>query len=348
MRKFNIFNKTIMQTSKPFVIAEIGNNHQGSVNLCKSLIGRAKLTGANAVKLQKRSVKNLFTKKLYNSPYLNENSFGKTYGEHREALEFNVEQWQEIINFAKKINIPLFSTAFDMESVEFLEQMGMNAYKIASGCLKDIPLIKRLIETKKPLVISTGGGIWEDIDRVYNLCKENNAEFCFLHCIASYPNRAEQMNLRVIISMRERYRETIIGLSDHYQSYIMAISAYCIGARIFEKHFTSDHTLRGSDHALSLEPHELAQLIHEFERIRAAMGNPEKQFLDCEKQGIYKMGKGIYTNSQLEREHIIKENDICIKSPAEGLPPYELKNIIGKKTKRFLEEEEPIQWEDLE
>ena len=349
MRKFEIFGKTITQDSKPLVIAEIGPNHNGSVNLCKTLIKRAKENGADAAKLQKRCPEKLLTKKLFNSPYQNKNSFGATYGLHRQALEFSKEQWQELFDFSKQLEIPLFSTAFDEDSADFLEQFNPPAYKIASGCLKDFPLIKKIASFSKPLIISTGGGTWEDLDRVFKLLYYSylSTPFCFLHCVASYPNRAEDMNLRVIPKMLKKYPEIIIGLSDHYQDDEMVLKAFDFGARIFEKHFTTDHTLPGPDHALSLEPHQFQQMVHKLERSRAAEGSPEKKFLPCEEKGIFKMGKGIHVVRDIPAGKVIEPEDIAIKSPAEGLPPYEIDRVIGKITISDLSTATILTWEDL-
>lgn len=347
MRKFNIGGRTITQDSKPWIIAEIGNNHNGSVNLCKTLIQRAKQNGADAVKLQKRCPERLFTKRLFNSPYPGDNSFGPTYGTHRKALEFDKEEWFELIHFAEKTGIMLFATPFDAESVDFLEQFDPPAYKIASGCLTDTPLISKVADLGKPMVMSTGGGTWEDTDRVYTLLRGKEVEFCFLHCVASYPNRAEDMNLRAIPEMMKRYPETIIGLSDHYQGFNMALAAYTMGARVFEKHFTSDHTLPGPDHALSIEPHELGEWVHETERLRAAMGTGQKVFFPCEKAGIFKMGKGIHVMRPIPEGKRIEPEDIGIRSPAEGLPPYEIENVVGKIAIRDLSTGNALRWEDL-
>ena len=347
MRSFEIAGRKITQDGKPYVIAEIGNNHNGRVDLCKILIERAKANGADAVKLQKRSPASLFTCKLYNSPYENENSFGPTYGAHREFLEFDHDQWVEIVDFARKCDIPLFSTAFDIESVEFLKRYDLPAWKVASGCLKDVFLIESMAETKKPMIISTGGGDWEDVDRVYDLLEYRNIDFCFLHCVASYPNTADKMNLATITSMLDRYEHTIIGLSDHYPGNLMAETAYSLGARVFEKHFTANKSWQGPDHALSMEPEDLHHLVHNLEKIKASMGSGEKTMLHCEQKGIYKMGKGIYARHDIPMSAIITEDMLCIKSPADGLPPYEIGNVIGKRAKLYLPAETPITMEVL-
>ncbi len=350
MRSFTFGNRRITQDSKPFVIAEIGNNafvmdddekQSRSLKVCKILFDRAKANGADAVKLQKRDVKGLFTDKLYNMPYINDNSYGKTYGEHREKLEFTAENWEILTEYAKKIDIPLFSTAFDLESVKFLSQFNFPAWKVASGCLKDTDLIKAMARTGKPMIISTGGGSFADIDRAF-VTAIVYAPVCLLHCIASYPNSADNMNLAVVNKMLERYPETIIGLSDHYPGNLMAEIAYILGARVFEKHFTGNKAWPGPDHALSMDPDDLHNLVHDFEKIRASVGTGEKFMLPCEEKGIYKMGKSIYAVESIRPGHVITEKDVVVKSPAEGLEPYHHDEIIGKKTKQLIFREEPL------
>ena len=159
-------NISISDDSKCFVIAEIGHNHQGNVELCKQMIKAAFDAGATAVKLQKRSNKNLFTKQYFDRPYNSENSFGATYGEHRENLEFDRDQYLELQAFSAQLGVIFFATAFDFESADFLEDLDMPAYKVASGDLKNIPLISYLATFGKPLFLSTGGGTIEDVDRV--------------------------------------------------------------------------------------------------------------------------------------------------------------------------------------
>ena len=329
MRQFTIGDRVITPDSPPYIIAEIGNNHQGRVDLCKHLIHAAKRAGCDAVKLQKRHCRSLFTKSLYDSPYENDNSFGATYGEHKEALDFNAKQWLELIEFAENEEIFIFSTAFDTESVDFLVDIGIQAFKVASGDLQNIPLIERMAEYHLPIVVSTGGGSWLDLDRVYVTLADSGTPFCFLHCVASYPNRPDEMNLHSIPAMLARYPETIIGLSDHYPGNLMALSAYALGAQIFERHFTKDKTWRGPDHFLSADPPEMEAMVHDMARMHAAWGHAEKMRQSCEEKGLYKMGKSIYAARPIAEGRTLEEDDLCVKSPAGGLPPYHLRSVIG-------------------
>ncbi len=186
-----------------FVIAEIGHNHQGSVKIAKKLILKAKEAGANAVKFQKRSNRNLYTKEFFNKPYDHPNSFAKTYGLHREFLELNFKQYKELQKYAKKLDILFFATPFDFESVDFLESLKVPCYKIASGDLTNIPLQKYIAKKNKVTFLSTGGGVFKDIVRAYKNIIKINKKLIILHCTASYPARIEDMNLNIITELKK-------------------------------------------------------------------------------------------------------------------------------------------------
>ena len=168
---------------KTFVIAEIGHNHQGDLDKCKDLFKAAYTCGADAVKLQKRDNRALFTQEMYNSPYNSENAYGRTYGEHREALEFDRDQFLVLIDYAAELGITFFSTAFDIPSVDFLAELNMPAYKMASADLYNIPLLKHVASVGKPLIISTGGGTMEDVERAYEAAKPINNQLSILQCL---------------------------------------------------------------------------------------------------------------------------------------------------------------------
>ena len=214
-RELTIDETTISEGSDCYVIAEIGHNHQGKVETCKELFARAKECGADAVKLQKRHNKTLFTQEMYNSSYDNRNSYAPTYGEHREFLEFDRDQHIELQAFAKEIGITFFSTAFDMRSADFLAELDMPAYKIASGDLLNIPLMKYVAEIGKPMVISSGYGTMEDVIRAYDAIMPINPNLCIMQCTSGYPAAFEELNLNVIKTYREQFPDIPIGLSTH-------------------------------------------------------------------------------------------------------------------------------------
>jgi N-acetylneuraminate synthase/sialic acid synthase len=244
----------IGEQSKCYVIAEIGHNHQGSLDKARELFREAKLAGAHAVKLQKRDNRGLYTRAAYNKPYDNENSFGSTYGEHREFLEFGLQEYRELQAYAAELGVDFFSTAFDLASADFLHALNVPAYKIASGDLKSVPLLRHVASFGKPIVVSTGGALLDDVQRAYDTIMPINQQLAILQCTAGYPAAFEELDLRVISTFRERFPGAVIGFSSHDNGIAMPLAAYILGARIVEKHFTLNRASKGTDHAFSLEP----------------------------------------------------------------------------------------------
>lgn len=348
VRVLTIDETLITDDGDCYVIAEIGHNHQGDLQKAKDLFKVAKECGVDAVKLQKRDNKSLFTRALYDKPYDNENSFGPTYGAHREALEFGRDEYVELQEYAHELGLTMFATAFDFKSADFLAGLDMPAYKIASGDLRNIPLLKYVAKIGKPMLVSTGGGTFEDVQRAYDVIMPINPQLCLLQCTASYPAEPGELNLRVIETYRQRFSDIIIGLSDHENGIAMAVAAYVMGARVVEQHFTLNHTWKGTDHAFSLEPIGMRKLVRDLRRARLALGDGVKRVYLSEVNPISKMSKKLVAARDLPAGHRLTEADIAIKSPGDGLPPYEFDNLLGKVTLRALAEEENIAFEDLQ
>jgi len=347
MRELVIDNKTIQDDGDCFVIAEIGHNHQGSLDTAKEMFKVAKECGADAVKLQKRDNRELYTKAGYDKPYENPNSYGETYGEHREFLEFGLEEFQVLQDYAKEIGVTMFATAFDFNSADFLAKLDMPAFKLASGDLKNIPLLTYIAQFQKPMVLSTGGGTMEDVNRAYDAIMPINQQLCLLQCTAGYPAEFDELNLRVITTFRERFPDITIGLSSHDNGIAMAVAAYMLGARIVEKHFTLNHTWKGTDHAFSLEPIGFRKLVRDLKRLKVAIGDGVKRTYESEVTPIIKMGKKLVAARELPEGHTIRREDIAIKSPGDGLQPFEIDKVIGRVTRQTLSSDDDISIEVL-
>jgi sialic acid synthase len=347
-RQLYIDGQLIDDTTDCWVIAEVGHNHQGDLEKCKRLFDAAKETGASSVKLQKRDNRGLFTKELYNKPYENENSFGRTYGEHREALEFGLKEYRELQQYCRHIGITFFATAFDFASADFLAALEVPVFKLASGDLRNIPLLKHVASIGKPMIISTGGGSMDDVRRAYDAIMPINKQLAILQCTASYPTPAEEMNLRTIATFRDAFPDSTVGLSDHSNGIAMAVTAYMLGGRIIEKHFTLNHTWKGTDHAMSLEPEGMRKMVRDLKRVRTSLGDGVKRTLPSEQAALHKMGKKLVAARELAPGHVLKADDIAIKSPGDGLAPYELDKLVGRKLSRALREDDNLQLEDVE
>ena len=346
-RTLRIGNHEIGDHTPCYVIAEIGHNHQGKVEKARELFREAKLAGAHAVKLQKRDNRGLYTRAAYNKPYDNENSFGATYGEHREFLEFGLQEYRELQGYARELEVDFFATAFDLASAEFLGELDVPAFKIASGDIKSTPLLEHVAGFGKPMIISTGGAVVDDVQRAYDTIMAINPQLGILQCTAGYPAAFEELDLRVVGQYRERFPGAVIGFSGHDNGIAMPVAAYVLGARIVEKHFTLNRAMKGTDHAFSLEPVGLRKMVRDLERTYKALGDGVKKIHDSEKAPIIKMGKSLVVARDLPAGHILSADDIVMKSPGGGIPPYEFGDVIGRITLTPMYEDDFLSFEML-
>jgi sialic acid synthase len=287
VRELVIDGRQINEDSDCYVIAEIGHNHQGDLQLCKRMFDAAKEAGADAVKLQKRDNKTLYTEEFYNSPYNSENAYGATYGLHREALEFNRTQYVILQDHAEKLGMTFFATAFDIPSADFLADLDVPAIKIASGDLKNHALLEHVANLDIPIILSTGGGTMEDCIAADEICQPD----AILQCTSGYPARHEELNIACIDTFLDVFPDALIGFSDHSNGIAMAPIAYALGARIIEKHFTLDRTLKGTDQPFSLEPAGLRKMVRDLRRTRLALGDGVKRLYDSEVAPLAKQWK---------------------------------------------------------
>lgn len=343
MRELRIGDRRIADDDDVYVIAEIGHNHQGSVERAKELFRAAHDCGVDAVKLQKRDNRSLFTRDLYEQPYENENSFGATYGEHREALELGRDAYVELQAYAHELGLGFFATAFDEASADFLADLDVPAFKIASGDITNTPLLRHVAALGKPVIVSTGGATIEDVDRAVEAVAAFDVPVCLLQCTAAYPAAVEDLNLQVIATLRERYPDVVVGLSDHQDGIAMSLVAYMLGARVIEKHFTLSHTWKGTDHAFSLMPEGMRKLVRDLRRVPDALGDGVKHPLEIEAKPLQKMGKQLVAARALDAGHVLAPGDLTARSPADGgLAPYELDGLLGHRLLRPLAVDEPI------
>ncbi|MBL7864386.1 MAG: N-acetylneuraminate synthase family protein [Cyclobacteriaceae bacterium] len=347
MRQLKIGNRIIDDSTDCFVTAEIGHNHMGRLDVAMEMVKVAKECGADAVKLQKRNNKTLFATELLNQPYDNPNSYGATYGEHREFLEFGESQYKELQVYAKSLDITFFATAFDHESADFLEKLDMPLYKLASADITNTPLLKHVAGFKKPMILSSGGATMEDVKRAYEIVSAYHSNFAILQCTAAYPCDFEQLDLRVIETYRKQFPNILIGLSDHDNGIAMAPVAYVLGARFIEKHFTLNRANKGTDHAFSLEPTGLRKMIRDLKRTKIALGDGTKRQFENEKKPLLKMAKSIFTNKAMKAGEVISEGDVAYKIPGDGIPPHRYMDVIGKKLKTNVTKEHKLSFEDL-
>lgn len=341
-RELKIADRRVADDTDCFVIAEIGHNHQGNLETAKKMFEAAAECGVDAVKLQKRDNRSLYTRAMYEKPYDNENSFGSTYGAHREALEFGRPEYEELQAHANELGLVFMATAFDQPSADFLERLDVPAYKIASGDLRNTPLLEHVAGFGKPMIISTGAAQRDDVQRAYDTIMPINRRLAILQCTAAYPADFDQLDLRVIETYRTAFPEVVIGLSGHDNSISIAVAAYVLGGRILEKHFTLNRAMKGTDHAFSLEPVGMRKLVRDLERTRLALGDGVKKTYPTEASALVKMGKMLVAARALPAGHVVSAADVMARSPGDGLAPYELSRILGRTLRKPLEPDEPF------
>ncbi len=347
MNDFVVDSTNISKKSDCYVIAEIGNNHMGSLENSFKLIEAAKSSGASAVKFQKRDNKILFSDRLFNSPYENRNSFGTTYGEHRQNVELSKEDFVKVKDYSKKLNITFFATPFDIPSAEFLNSIDIPAYKIASGDINYFDLIKKVCSFKKPIFLSTGFSDLSEIEKAHSIIKSFKNDLCIMHCVSSYPAKFDNLNLNAIQLFKDKFPDSIIGYSGHENGISIPIVAYVLGARVIEKHFTLDRTWKGTDQIFSITPDGLRKLVRDLKRASLSIGEKKKKRLNCEKDAMKKMRKKIFIKESLKKGEIIKYDNLDYKCDLDGIEISEIENVINKKTKKDLNPSSPITLDDL-
>jgi N-acetylneuraminate synthase/sialic acid synthase len=243
---------------------------------------------------------------------------------------------------ADRLGIAFFSTAFDMRSADFLAELGAQAYKIASGDLRNTPLLRHVAKLGKPMIVSTGGGTLDDVQRAYETIMPINPRLCLLQCTCGYPAEFAELDLRVITTYREKFPDVVIGYSGHDNGIAMPLAAYMLGARVIEKHFTLNRAMRGTDHRFSLEPVGMKKMIRDLQRVRMALGDGRKKVYASEASPVLKMGKKLVAARDLPAGHVLTIADVAIKSPGDGLPPYYLDQIVGQALSRDVRADQSL------
>jgi N-acetylneuraminate synthase/sialic acid synthase len=330
MRKLVLADRVLTQRDC-FIIAEIGSNHQGDPDLCEQMIIAAARCGVDAVKMQKRDNRKMFTPAALDRPYDNGFSYGKSYGEHRVHLDwFGWAEFKRFKAVAEKHGVLFFATPFEEASADFLHFLGCNLWKIASCDVTNLPLVEKVARFGDPVIISTGGASMADIDRLVRMIGPITSNYALLHCVSTYPNTDENVNVSAITTLRENYPLQLVGFSTHHPGMVPLIIARTIGAAIFEIHFTMNRGSRGTDHGFSFEPKGLAQAVEDIKRVRTMLGTGRKEPLESERAGfIRKMGKSIYAARPIPAGKVLEAEDMEARSPADGLPPYRMGDLQG-------------------
>lgn len=335
MNQIQIANKTIGEDSPTFIIAEAGVNHNGSVEIAKQLIDAAKEVGADAVKFQTFKTENLVSKSL------------KDFFDMVKKLELKEEELKELVKYARKRDIIVFSTPTDEESVDLLSKLNMPAFKIASGDLTYISLIKYAASKKLPIILSTGMSYLGEIEEALNaIHSTGNKNIILMHCVSSYPAPVEETNLNTIGTLKKAFNVPV-GFSDHTTSYLVPIIAATMGAKIIEKHFTLDKNMEGPDHKASADINEFKKIVNGIRSMEMSRGSSVKAPVDSESEMILKFRKSLVAVENIPEGSVISDQNIAIKRPGDGIPPKYFDFVKGIKTKKELKMDEVIKWNSI-
>lgn len=332
-----------------YIIAEAGVNHNGCLDTAKKLIAAAAAAKCDAVKFQMFTAEKLVTQSAQKAQYQIQNT-GNNNSQFSmlKALEFTKDEWKILKECCDNEKIEFLSTPFDEEAADFLEQVGMCLYKLPSGEITNENLLKHIAKKNKPIILSTGMSTMEEILRAVTWIQEyGNNKISLLHCTSNYPTDYSDVNMKAMASIRERFALPV-GYSDHTLGMEIPIMAVAMGAEIIEKHFTLDCNMAGPDHNASLPAQRLAELVASIRNVEAAQGDGIKE--PCEKElDTRKIArKSIVYSHNLNPGHILNANDLTIKRPGTGVPPYKLLSIIGQQLTATVQEEQLFSWEDIQ
>ena len=332
---------------KPLVIAEVGQNHQGSLELAKKYVEEFSKKGADIIKFQVRDNKKLFSKEAYNKTYDSENSFGTTYGQHREKLELNFKELKIIRNECKKRNLYFMITPFDENSLKLVSKLNVDIIKIASFDLGNIPFINLISKQKKIVAISTGGGNSKEIGVSLKVLAKNKVKTILLHCVSEYPCPHDRLGLENISLLKKKYPKCTIGLSDHFNGILSGPIAYIQGARVFEKHVTLNRAWKGTDHSFALEPEGFRKFVRDIHR-SPEMLKSKKQKLIGKEPVFIKLGKSLIAKKNIKKGEKITMESLSGKNLEKNLILVRYAHkVIGKKTKVQISKNDPILFKHL-
>lgn len=336
--------------SKVLIIAEAGVNHNGSLENAFRLIDAAVEAGVDFVKFQTFKAENLVSKSAKKADYQIENTQNaeESQLEMLKKLELSHEQHEELIRYCKSKNINFFSTAFDLESLQYLKDIGLDIVKIPSGEITNLPYLRKAARLFKEVIISTGMSTLNEIkDAVEVFEKEgiSRADITILHCNTEYPTPFKDVNLLAMLSIQKEFK-TEVGYSDHTAGIEVPIAAVALGAKIIEKHFTLDKNMKGPDHAASLEPHELKDMVTSIRNIKMAIsGSGIKEPSISEIKNIVIARKSIVAQKDIKKGDIFTEDNITVKRPGNGISPMKWDEVLGKTAIRDFKEDVLIELE---
>lgn len=350
MKSIFINNKEIKNFSAPYIIAEIGANHNGDMDLAKKMIDAAKECGAHAAKFQSWSPKSLIAKEEYDRNQKYDDSPKKHFGSLKEMVEkyyLREEQHYELKEYCDSKQIDFCSTPFSTAEVELLDSCNVPFYKIASMDINNIELLNYVADRGKPVILSTGMARLGEIDNALELLEKRGCkQISLLHCISIYPPLYEDIHLNNITMLQKTFGLPI-GFSDHTIGFSIPLASVALGACIIEKHFTTDKDLPGWDHLISADPYEMKIICDESINISKSMGSFSRIVSEAEQEKKFKFRRSLVVTKNLEKGHMLKAEDLTSKRPGTGISPDLMEHIVGRKLNVAISEDSLLKWEDL-
>lgn len=328
--KVKIGRRYVGPNEPVFVIAEVGINHNGDMALAKQLIDVAKEAGADAVKFQKRTTSEILTKEGIEKPYTSPHAFAPTYGEHRNKLEFDLDQYRELKRYALERGVQFFASVWDAHSTDEMEELGIDAFKIPSADVINTPLLEYVAAKDRPVLLSTGMSTMEEIEEAVKAVLRHNSRLVLFHCLSLYPSPEEKINLRFMDVLREKFAPLPVGYSGHEMGLLPTLAAVARGAVIVERHLTLDKTMKGSDHAASLEPHQFKELVDSIHAIEKILGVPEKIMYEELKPLREKLAKSLVAKVAIPKGSVISAEMLTQKGPGTGIKPSQFREVVGR------------------
>lgn len=333
--------------NKVLIIAEAGVNHNGSIELAKKLIDSAVDAKADYVKFQTFKANKLASKYSIKATYQNKNLISDNNSQLAmlQKLELTQDEHYNLVSYCNQRNIKFLSTAFDLDSLDFLIKLNLDLWKIPSGEITNYPYLKRIAQTQKPIILSTGMSDMNEIREAFEVLLKNGSSkknITILHCNTQYPTPFSDVNLKAMDSIKKEF-DVNIGYSDHTLGIEVPIAAVALGARVIEKHFTLDRKLEGPDHKASLEPSELKQMICSIRNIEDALGSDVKSVSNSEKENKSVARKSIVALTKIKKGEIFSEINLTVKRPGSGISPMNWEKIIGQKAMKDFDIDELIE-----
>jgi N,N'-diacetyllegionaminate synthase len=350
MRPVNFGNTPVGPGHPPYIVAEIGSNHNGKMELCRQLIDAAAEAGAHAVKFQSWSETSLIAEEEYArmTDYSDKKKHFGTLREMVRAYQLTPEQHREAKQYCDSKGVVFCSTAFSVEEVDLLVELDVPFLKVASMDVVHLPLLRYIARQHRPVVISTGMATLAEIERAVEVFHtERNSQIVLLHCVSIYPPDYDMIHLRNIITLQQAF-EVPVGFSDHTLGTAIPLAAVALGACVIEKHFTLDKEMEGWDHAISANPQELKTVVDESYNIFRSLGSGRRQLSDAELEKRKRFRRSLVSQRAMEKGAVIKEGDLLAKRPGTGISPDEIKYVVGRRLVTDVAPDQLLRWNDLE